>query len=37
MVIIGFQAVLFALFTQVYASAEGFLPEDKWVRRMLRR
>lgn len=28
MIAIGFQAVLFALFTQVYASAEGFLPEQ---------
>ena len=25
---IGFQAVLFWLFTQVYAGAEGFLPEE---------
>ena len=32
----GFQAVLFALFTQVYASAEGFLPEEQRVRRILR-
>ena len=36
MVVIGFQSVLFALFTQVYASAEGFLPEDKRVRHILR-
>jgi glycosyltransferase involved in cell wall biosynthesis len=36
MVVIGFQAVLFALFTQVYASAEGFLPEEQRVRRILR-
>ncbi|HEX4061870.1 MAG TPA: glycosyltransferase family 2 protein [Streptosporangiaceae bacterium] len=36
MVIIGFQAVLFALFTKVYASAEGFLPEDRWPQRVLR-
>jgi len=27
MVVIGFQAVLFWLFTQVYAGSEGFLPE----------
>jgi Glycosyl transferase family 2 len=26
MVVIGFQAILFAVFTRVYASAEGFLP-----------
>jgi hypothetical protein len=36
MVVIGFQAVLFALFTQVYASAEGFLPEQQRVRRILK-
>ena len=27
MIVIGFQAVLFGLFTHVYASAEGFLPQ----------
>ncbi|MEU6410285.1 glycosyltransferase [Microbispora sp. NPDC046933] len=32
MVVIGFQAVLFALFTKVYAAEEGFLPEDRRVR-----
>jgi len=36
MVVIGFQAVLFAFFTKVYASAEGFLPEDRRVGRILR-
>jgi hypothetical protein len=36
MVIIGFQAVQFALFTKIYASAEGFLPQDRWARRALR-
>ena len=36
MVVIGFQAVLFALFTKIYASAEGFLPPDRWVKRVLR-
>jgi Glycosyl transferase family 2 len=35
MVIIGFQAVLFALFTHVYATAEGFLPDDARIRRLL--
>ena len=35
MVIIGFQAVLFWLFTQVYAGAEGFLPEEPKVQRLL--
>jgi hypothetical protein len=36
MVIIGFQAVQFALFTKIYASAEGFLPQDRWATRVLR-
>jgi hypothetical protein len=36
MVVIGFQAVLFALFTKIYASAEGFLPQDRWAKRVLR-
>ncbi|MDR0344977.1 MAG: glycosyltransferase family 2 protein [Nocardiopsaceae bacterium] len=36
MIVIGFQSVLFALFTQVYASAEGFLPAVDRVRRLLR-
>ena len=35
MVVIGFQAVLFALFTKVYAAEEGFLPEDRRVRRLI--
>jgi hypothetical protein len=35
MIVIGFQSVLFALFTQVYASAEGFLPSVDRVRRLL--
>ena len=35
MVVIGFQAVLFWLFTQVYAGAEGFLPEEPKVQRLL--
>ena len=34
-VVIGFQAVLFWLFTQVYAGAEGFLPEEPKVQRIL--
>lgn len=33
MVVIGFQAVLFALFTKVYAIEEGFLPPDPRVAR----
>jgi hypothetical protein len=36
MVIIGVQAVLFAIFTHVYASNEGFLPHSRTVGRMLR-
>ncbi len=36
MLVIGFQAVLFALFTKIYASAEGFLPQDRWAKRVLR-
>jgi hypothetical protein len=35
MVVIGFQAVLFWLFTQVYAGGEGFLPEEPKVQRLL--
>src|SRR5205085_3937407 len=35
MVVIGFQAVLFWLFTQVYAGSEGFLPEEPTVQRVL--
>jgi glycosyltransferase involved in cell wall biosynthesis len=34
-VVIGFQAVLFWVFTQVYAGAEGFLPEEPKVTRLL--
>jgi len=34
-VVIGFQAVLFWLFTQVYAGSEGFLPEEPRVTRLL--
>jgi glycosyltransferase involved in cell wall biosynthesis len=37
MVVIGFQAVLFWLFTQVYAGSEGFLPEEPTVQRVLGR
>jgi glycosyltransferase involved in cell wall biosynthesis len=35
MVIVGFQAVLFWLFTRVYAGSEGFLPEEPYVQRVL--
>jgi hypothetical protein len=35
LVVIGFQAVLCAVFTQVHGSAEGFLPEDPKVSRLL--
>jgi glycosyltransferase involved in cell wall biosynthesis len=37
MVVIGFQAVLFWLFTQVYAGAEGFLPEEPGMQKLLGR
>jgi hypothetical protein len=36
MVVIGMQAVLFAIFTSVYASNEGFLPPSVTVNRLLR-
>ncbi len=35
MIVIGFQAVLFALFTKVYAAEEGFLPEDRRIRKLV--
>ncbi|WP_405141881.1 glycosyltransferase family 2 protein [Sphaerisporangium sp. NBC_01403] len=35
MVVIGFQAVLFGLFTKVYAAEEGFLPEDRRIKRLV--
>lgn len=35
MVVIGFQAVLFALFTKVYAAEEGFLPQDRRIKRLV--
>jgi len=36
LVVIGVQAVLFAIFTSVYASNEGFLPPSSAVRRLLK-
>jgi glycosyltransferase involved in cell wall biosynthesis len=36
-VVIGFQGVLFWLFTRVYAGSEGFLPEEPKVQRLLGR
>jgi glycosyl transferase family 2 len=35
MLVIGFQAVLFALLTKVYAMEEGFLPHDRRVQRVV--
>jgi hypothetical protein len=35
MVVIGFQAMIFALFTQIYASQEGFLPKPARVGKLL--
>jgi hypothetical protein len=37
MVVIGFQAVLFWLFTRVYAGSEGFLPKEPGVQKLLGR
>jgi Glycosyl transferase family 2 len=37
MVVGGFQSVLFWLFTRVYASSEGFLPNEPYVQRVLAR
>ena len=36
LLMIGFQAVLFALFTKVFAVSEGLLPEDRRLARVLR-
>jgi glycosyltransferase involved in cell wall biosynthesis len=33
LIIVGFQAVLFAVLTKLYASAEGFLPGGRWTTR----
>jgi glycosyltransferase involved in cell wall biosynthesis len=35
MMVIGFQAVVFALLTKVYAMEEGFLPHDKRVQKII--
>ncbi len=35
MTVIGFQAIQFAVFTKVYASAEGFLQQRSWLDRLL--
>jgi glycosyltransferase involved in cell wall biosynthesis len=35
-VVIGFQAVIFALFTKVFAISEGLLPEDPRINKMFR-
>jgi Glycosyl transferase family 2 len=35
MVVIGFQAMLFAVFTHIYASAEGFLPQHTRISKLL--
>ena len=35
MTVIGFQSVLFGMFTQIYASEEGFLPQGAVVSRLL--
>ncbi len=35
-IVVGFQAVAFALFTKVFAVSEGLLPDDPWVTRVTR-
>jgi hypothetical protein len=35
-VLVGFQAVLFALFTKVFAITEGLLPEDRRLNKLFR-
>jgi hypothetical protein len=35
-VVVGFQAVLFSMFTKVFAISEGLLPEDPRLNRILR-
>jgi glycosyltransferase involved in cell wall biosynthesis len=35
-VVLGFQAILFALFTKVFAISEGLLPEDERLQRLFR-
>ncbi|MFI9594307.1 glycosyltransferase [Nonomuraea sp. NPDC052265] len=35
LVVIGFQAALFAVFTKVYAAEEGFLPESRRIRKII--
>jgi glycosyltransferase involved in cell wall biosynthesis len=35
MIVIGFQSMLFAVFTHIYASAEGFLPRHIRINRLL--
>ncbi len=37
MVIVGFQAVTFALFTRIFAISEGLLPQDPRLERLFRR
>jgi glycosyltransferase involved in cell wall biosynthesis len=36
-IVIGFQAVTFAVFTKIFAVSEGLLPEDRRLDRLLRR
>jgi glycosyltransferase involved in cell wall biosynthesis len=35
-VVIGFQAVVFAVFTKIFAISEGLLPEDPWLNKAFR-
>jgi glycosyltransferase involved in cell wall biosynthesis len=33
-ILVGYQAILFAVFTKVFAIAEGLMPEDRWLTRL---
>ena len=37
MTVVGYQAILFAVFARVYAMTEGFLPAQPWLSRLMRR
>jgi hypothetical protein len=37
MIVIGYQAILFAVFARVYAMAAGFLPRKTWIEEMVDR
>jgi glycosyltransferase involved in cell wall biosynthesis len=37
MIVVGYQAVLFAVFARIYAMTEGFLPPRKWLQELIER